>query len=162
MLYVDPIAERHIAAPGGPGALRARREGAAQEFERFFVYQLVREMRKSVPKTGLLGKSQQQDLYEEMFDDFMSGEMARSGQLGIAKLVNQELEKPGAASEASKSGASSPYADGIALHSARSFPLRAVTGTEFCLEKEQRVGIPVRVAHSEGIPLPRRGETDSR
>lgn len=162
MLYVDPIAERHIAAPGGPGALRARREGAAQEFERFFLYQLVREMRKSVPKTGLLGKSQQQDLYEEMFDDFMSGEMARSGQLGIAKLVNQELDKAGAASAVAKSAANSPYAGGIALHSARSFPLQAAADTEFCLENEQPAGIPLRRANSGGIPLPRRGETDSQ
>jgi len=155
MLYVDPIAERHIAAPGGPGALRARREGAAQEFERFFVYQLVREMRKGVPKTGLLGKSQQQDLYEEMFDDFLSGEMARSGQLGIAKLVCQELEKAGAAPALTKSTAT----QGIARHPERSFPLRANPSAEFPLEREPQAGIPVKKANSGGIPISRRMET---
>lgn len=156
MLYVDPIAERHIAAAGASSGVNARRDGAAQEFERFFLYQMVREMRKSVPKTDLFGKSQQKEVYEEMFDDFMSGEMAKSNQLGIGNLVKQELQKTQDAQALAKSGARKAYADGMELHPFHSISLDETASASFALPSRTRTGIALTKPHPDGIPLVRR------
>lgn len=100
MLYVNPMAGNSpvLAARSGGPALRApgeaepaREKAALQEFERLFLFQLLREMRKTVPDNALFGKPAQQDFMEEMLDDHMAGEMARSGQFGIAKQMEAQM-----------------------------------------------------------------------
>lgn len=98
MLYVNPVG---MGAASPTPALHAgdatRRDEALREFERLFLYQLLREMRNTVPKAGLLGDSPSQRYFEEMFDDAMAGNMASSGQFGIAKQIAAQWEATDAA-----------------------------------------------------------------
>ncbi|MCH8860181.1 MAG: rod-binding protein [Thaumarchaeota archaeon] len=48
-------------------------------------------MRKSIPEDGLFKKDGAAKLFEEMLDDVFSGEMAKSGQLGIAKAIETQM-----------------------------------------------------------------------
>ncbi|MBI3117204.1 MAG: rod-binding protein [Candidatus Hydrogenedentes bacterium] len=94
MLYVNPLAER-LTPLGRDGDIASTRQRQVlQEFERLLIYQMLEEMRKTVPANGLFGHSSAMDFYEEVQDDFLAGQMAASGQLGVAKLLEAQLSKP--------------------------------------------------------------------
>lgn len=93
MLYVNPLelsrgarADRMLEGP-------AREKTAVQEFERYFLYTLLHEMRETVPRNDLFGDSQSRRVYEDMLDDHMAGQMARSGQFGIGKQIEAQLRQ---------------------------------------------------------------------
>ena len=92
MLYVNPIASSRSQDFNPGGGTNMREAEALEELERFFLYMLMREMRKTVPKSDLFGGSGQQQYFEEMMDDFVAGQMARSGQLGVADQIKAQLE----------------------------------------------------------------------
>ncbi|MBI4558491.1 MAG: rod-binding protein [Candidatus Hydrogenedentes bacterium] len=91
MLYINPLA-------AGPTGLElpqmdetARKQIALRELEHYFAFTLLQEMRKTVPRDPLLDGGAAQRIFEEMLDDVFSGEMAESGQLGIAKHMAEQL-----------------------------------------------------------------------
>jgi Rod binding domain-containing protein len=92
LLYVNPMAAPQAIQPGAAvGASSAKEQKALKELEHYFAFTLLQEMRKSVPKTGMLDGGQAQQMYEEMLDDAMSGNMAASGQLGVSHMLEQQL-----------------------------------------------------------------------
>jgi flagellar protein FlgJ len=131
MLYVNPQANAVFRDRAlSPGA-SARETQALQEFERLFLFQMLKEMRSTVPEGGLLDAGSRQDRFEEMLDDFLAGEMAASGQFGIARQMAAELD----ARNARANPAGPARASGI--------PLNA-----------PKAGIPVAPPAVTGIPLP--------
>lgn len=91
MLYVNPVnpALNRIEM-GTPAADEARKKTALQEMEHLFLYTLLREMHQTV-SVGGEKKGRELQLYEEMLDDALSSEMAKSGQVGLAKQIEQQL-----------------------------------------------------------------------
>lgn len=91
MLYVNPLVSN--SPIGGLGAVsgRARTQLAAQELEHLFAFMLLQEMSKTVPEGGLFGAGLAPRYQRELLNDVMAGEMARSGQLGIARMVAEQL-----------------------------------------------------------------------
>ena len=70
----------------------ARNEKALQELEGVFLNLLMKEMRKSVPQAGLFGESHAQKMFTEMLDEVYAQKMAESGQLGLAKMMAEQIE----------------------------------------------------------------------
>lgn len=92
MLYVNPqLQSGYKDLQLSPGAER-REAQALKEFERLFLFQMLKAMRKTVPDGGLFGGGMKREYFEEMLDDVMAGDMAESGQLGIARQMAAELE----------------------------------------------------------------------
>ncbi len=91
MLYINPLATPLALRGAGDSSSPAREKLALQELEHFFALQIVREMRKSVPRDALLDGGQAQSLFEDMLDDAISAEWAKSGQLGVAAQVEAQL-----------------------------------------------------------------------
>lgn len=91
MLYVNPIASNQFFREDTAAWQEMRETQALKGLERLFLYQLLQEMRKTVPKSSLFGSSSQQDYFEEMFDDCLAGQLAESGQFGIAKQMQDQL-----------------------------------------------------------------------
>ncbi|MEK7794589.1 MAG: rod-binding protein [Candidatus Hydrogenedentota bacterium] len=91
MLYINPIAERFGAQAGLMADSPARTKMALRELEHFFLYTMLREMRKTVPENGLFGKDSSMSIYQDMFDDAIAGHMADSGQFGLAKAIEEQL-----------------------------------------------------------------------
>ena len=91
MLYVNPLdmAMHRYADPNE--RTQQREEVALQEFERLFLYQLLSEMRRTVPSGGLLPETPQRRFMNEMLDDAMAGAIAASGQFGIAKQIAHQI-----------------------------------------------------------------------
>ncbi len=139
MLYVNPQTA-HSFQQGDikPGA-KARDAEVLREYEQLFIYQMLKEMRKTVPDYGVVD-GPQQDHFHEMMDDFLAGEMARSGQFGIAAQLEAQIaiQEAGVASTAT-------FSEGISLQkSAPALPLK----------QDAPGGIPLRGA-PRGYSLPR-------
>ncbi len=90
MLYVNPLEQKPYSRLDSGIQSLTNEPQAFEEFERLFLYQLLQEMRKGVPSDGLFGHSPQQKLFEEMLDDHYAGEMMKSGQLGIARMMEEQ------------------------------------------------------------------------
>jgi flagellar protein FlgJ len=79
----------------------------AQQFESIFMNQLMKSMRATLPKDGLLS-SFSVDMYESMFDQQVAGEMSKGQGMGLADVLYNQLSRmngtePGA-EENSESG----------------------------------------------------------
>jgi len=67
---------------------------AAQGFESYFVDQMLKEMRKSIPKDDFLGDSDhQQEIFQDMSDQAVADNAAKTGSFGIANALYKELSK---------------------------------------------------------------------
>ena len=146
MLYVNPqTAHSFQQGDMKPGA-KARDAEVLREYEQLFIYQMLKEMRKTVPDYGVVD-GPQQDHFHEMMDDFLAGEMARSGQFGIAAQLEAQiaLQEAGVAS-------TSTYSEGISLYK---------TAPAISLTQGAPGGIPLKTAPGgylltrpeQGIPL---------
>ena len=91
MLYVNPILNRPSSTADSGAFAEIKKKVALEELEHLFTYMLLQEMRKTVPEDPILGNSRARQTYEEMLDDALSGEMAKSGQLGIVKQISDQL-----------------------------------------------------------------------
>ena len=90
----------------------------AQQFESIFVNQLLKSMRETLPKEGLLS-SFSVDMYESMFDQEVAGEMSKGKGMGLADVLYTQLsrmngDKQGEEESPETAGPSSPefYAPG--------------------------------------------------
>lgn len=91
MLYVNPLDAPRAYENGPLSEDPARRRIALQEMEQYFARLLLREMRSTLPEGGIFPRSAQREHFEEMLDDALSAEMARSGQLGLARMLEEQL-----------------------------------------------------------------------
>jgi Rod binding domain-containing protein len=73
------------------GNKEAREKTALQELEHLFLFTMLREMRKTTQPAKSVDNSSERQTYDEMLDDALSGEMARSGQVGLAKTIEAQL-----------------------------------------------------------------------
>ena len=96
---ISPDLWRHVAgaakaaeAKAGAGD-KARAVQAAKDFESVLLHQLLSEMRKSVPDSGLLSDGTS-DQMESMFWMFLSRHMADQGGLGLWKEIYRQAVGP--------------------------------------------------------------------
>jgi Rod binding domain-containing protein len=66
---------------------------ACGDFESIFISQMLKEMRKSIPKSGLLDGGGQQDMYLSLFDEELSKSLAKRGGIGVGKILYQNIMK---------------------------------------------------------------------
>jgi Rod binding domain-containing protein len=93
VLYVDPIASSEALRSTDKANAGARQKAALREMDQLFIFQLLQEMRKSIPKDNLLGGAgMAQDTYNEMLDDAMAANMAKSGQFSVSKQIEDQLK----------------------------------------------------------------------
>ncbi|MBT8147663.1 MAG: rod-binding protein [Gammaproteobacteria bacterium] len=62
----------------------------ARQFESLFVSMMLKSMRDAVPKDSLFGGNQM-DSYQQMFDQQLALDMAQSGGIGLAGMIEQQL-----------------------------------------------------------------------
>lgn len=64
----------------------------AQQFESLFINLMLKEMRKTVARSELLG-SEAMETYEQMFDQQIAVGMAKAGGIGIAPFIEAQLAR---------------------------------------------------------------------
>jgi len=77
---------------------KARLRKATKEFESFFMYQLLKVMRKTIPKStlnkdGIFSKDMSKDIFTDMFDLKMSRKMVKDNRNSISNLLYKSLVK---------------------------------------------------------------------
>lgn len=75
---------------------------ACQELSSFFIHQLVKAMRATVPESGLIRESTGREIYTSMLDSQFAKEMATGGGIGLSDILYNQIEKTEAASENKK------------------------------------------------------------
>lgn len=69
----------------------AKLKESAQQFEQVFLKQMFAEMRKSIPKTNLMGEGKEQDMFEGMLDEERAKSWSQNGGIGLADMMYQQL-----------------------------------------------------------------------
>lgn len=65
---------------------------ATEQFESYFLHELLKEMRKTIPQDKLLGDDGHgQEIFRDMMDQKLSETMSERGDLGMAKMMYDQL-----------------------------------------------------------------------
>lgn len=65
---------------------------ATQQFEGYFLHELLKEMRKTVPDDKLLADDGHgQEIFKDMMDQTLADSMSHRGDLGMAKMMYDQL-----------------------------------------------------------------------
>lgn len=91
LLYVNPLESRAVGQAFAGRDPSAREKAALRELEHLFLFTMIKEMRKTTETAKAVGRSHEREIFDEMFDDALSGEMARSGQVGLASTIEAQL-----------------------------------------------------------------------
>ena len=76
-----------------PGKMSDRElRQVANDFESILIRQLLKEMRKTIPKDGFLGASHATEMYQEMGDDALAKQLAETGGFGLGEIVFLEFK----------------------------------------------------------------------
>ena len=94
-------AQKSLAAKKGQGALSPEAEAlvdkklqeACRGFEAMFLDIMYRQMRQTVPKDGLFGHDNTDDILESMRDTAMMNSAAEAGGIGLAKTLYEQLKR---------------------------------------------------------------------
>jgi peptidoglycan hydrolase FlgJ len=62
-----------------------------EDFEAIFINTMFQEMRKSIPNDGYLEHEIGMDIFQEMMDMEIAGEMSRRGGIGLSRLLYEQL-----------------------------------------------------------------------
>jgi peptidoglycan hydrolase FlgJ len=62
-----------------------------EDFEAIFINTMFQEMRKSIPNQGYLEHEIGMDIFQEMMDMEIAGEMSRRGGIGLSRLLYEQL-----------------------------------------------------------------------
>ena len=62
-----------------------------QEFEAIFVKMMLKEMKNSVLKTGLIDGGYAEDIFEDMLYDEYAKKMAQTAQFGLAETIYLQI-----------------------------------------------------------------------
>jgi flagellar protein FlgJ len=66
---------------------------ACQEMESLFIHMMFQTMRATVQKSELIGGDSAEQLYTSMLDAEVSRKLAQAGGIGLARLLQTQLEK---------------------------------------------------------------------
>ena len=80
---------------------------AAREFETLLAVQLVRELRRALPRS-MFGEGSGADVYEGWFDEHVGRALAERDALGLAKMIQGSLARKAAADAASETAEVAP------------------------------------------------------
>ncbi len=70
----------------------AQIQKVARDFEAIFLRMLLKEMRSSVQKSGLMGNSRATEFFESMYDEQIADEMSKAGGVGLSQIVYNQLQ----------------------------------------------------------------------
>ncbi|RLC03985.1 MAG: hypothetical protein DRH90_09880 [Deltaproteobacteria bacterium] len=90
-LQTRPVAGGKTDTPGSSIMKDKGLDEACSEFESLFIYQLLKEMRASIPGDGYLGESTQSKTYTSMFDIEIAREISNQRGIGLADFLRQQL-----------------------------------------------------------------------
>lgn len=109
---------------------------SAEQFEAYFIQEMMKAMRKTVDKSDLMGSSQHADTYQDLFDKEVSLQIAKRGSFGVADMFEREMTRR-------EAGAMPSTKQALALHpSATPMPLNT-KATGLPVSREVQKAYPI-------------------
>jgi peptidoglycan hydrolase FlgJ len=62
------------------------------DFESLFIYYMLKKMRSTVPKSGLMNEMKGRDTYETIMDQKVSEDLSNKGGVGIQKMLFNQIK----------------------------------------------------------------------
>ena len=66
---------------------------ACKEFEQYFVEQMLKEMKKTIPDDPLLSDNEYMNMFEDQMFQSVAEKITDGGQFGIAKQLYEDIQK---------------------------------------------------------------------
>ncbi len=88
------VSRPQASAPGRPRAGvpdDSALKKACNEMEAYFINHLLSEMRKTIEKSGLIDGGRSEEIYTSLMDAELAKDMARSGALGLSRMLHENL-----------------------------------------------------------------------
>jgi peptidoglycan hydrolase FlgJ len=84
-----------VQAPTPRSAAQERKlRQACRDFESIFLFNLFKEMRRAIPKSGLLPPSPGKETFQMMFDQKVAEDLSKQGEgIGLQKLLYEQLRR---------------------------------------------------------------------
>jgi len=101
-MYVSSVLGRPDVGVGALQKPEERLMNACKDFTAIFVQQMLKEMRKSVPKSGLLDGGFAEDVYRDMFDAVMAEQAAHGGGFGRLAQALYDSFRPALSAQRSR------------------------------------------------------------
>ena len=84
--------------PGGNAVSRTNEQQALQkacaDMESVFIYHLLKEMRSTIPDSGLTGEGgSMKEMYNHMTDSQLARELADNGGIGLSEILFRQLNR---------------------------------------------------------------------
>ena len=70
-----------------------RLKKACADFESLLLYHMLKKMRSTIPKSGLIKEMQGKDTYETIMDQKVSEKLADQGGIGLQKMLFNQIKK---------------------------------------------------------------------
>jgi len=93
MPLVDTMEMKTLSAASSLKDTPENLKKAAQEFESFFIYYLLKEMRKTVPQNPMFHGGRAEEIFQEMLDERLALTFAQAGGIGLAPIIYQQLSR---------------------------------------------------------------------
>lgn len=90
MMNLETIA-KHIASACRTAPKLRRLEKATQDVEAIFLKDLLKAMRRSLPKTDLGGQGMGKEIYEDLMDQALAETASKRGTFGLGNMLYKRL-----------------------------------------------------------------------
>ncbi len=73
------------------GKNEAELKNTCAELESLFIYQLIKEMRATIPKSGFINGGKAEEIYTSMLDSQMAKQLSLNGGIGLSSILYEQL-----------------------------------------------------------------------
>ena len=71
---------------------KAKLRKACVDFESYFIHQMFKEMRKSIPSDGIIPKGHAEKIFEDMLDEEVAKSIAEGRGVGLADMMYKQMQ----------------------------------------------------------------------
>ena len=66
---------------------------AAKEFESYFLQVMMKEMRNTIPRDGLIPRSRAEEIFESMLDEEYAKNAVQGNGMGLAQMIYNQMSR---------------------------------------------------------------------
>ncbi|MBP2645298.1 MAG: Flagellar protein FlgJ [Firmicutes bacterium] len=92
---IQTLGQEKTALKPNKNAKDEKLKESCREMEAVFLNMLLQQMRRTVPKSGIMDKSNAEETMQSMLDGEVTQNMSKAGGMGLADLLYRQLSEQG-------------------------------------------------------------------